>query len=94
MASSWQSQCYLLSEPRALKSPLQLSHSRSKSQAQGEAADQRHSTCAPEPRYSVSWEHCVARKSGEGYPTIPGVREGFLEEGTMFKEDRSAKLWE
>ena len=51
---SWQSQCSLLSEPRALKSPLQLSHSRSKSQAQGEAADQRHSTCAPEPRYSVS----------------------------------------
>ena len=44
VASSWQSQCSLLSEPRALKSPLQLSHSRSISLAQGEAADQRHST--------------------------------------------------
>ena len=48
----------------------------------------------PEPRYSDSQSHCVARKPGEGYPTIPGVREGFLEEGTVFKEERSSKPWE
>lgn len=44
---------------------------------------------APEPR-----SHCVARKPGEGHLTSPGVREGFLEEGTMFREERSAKPWE
>lgn len=48
----------------------------------------------PEPRHSDPQSHCVARKPGEGHPTIPGGREGFLEEGAVFKEERSSKPWE